>query len=341
MTTLPLLFSVLLVCVRGQSKLPGFNANIHDSTVSGLSSGGFFAVQLHVAYSATFSGAAIFAGGPYDCAEGSVETAFQQCMYAFIPPNFEKFIKITDTRVAAGMLDATSNLANARVYMFSGTVDTTVKQTVMDSLYSYYTHYITNGSVVYEKTWKAAHTFPTDETTNINPCTISIKPFISNCKYDGAGIALNQLYSNLNARNNGTLSGQFIEFDQSQFLPDPESKGLANTGYAYVPSSCASGAACRIHISLHGCEQSYEFVQMKYVQNTGFNKWADTNDIVVLYPQTHKTEITPSNPDGCWDWWGFDGASTYDTNLGVQMKAIYAMLVQATSGANSTKLTLY
>jgi len=329
------LLSIFAVTCWSQSKLPGYNADIHESTVSGLSSGGFFAVQMHVAYSSTFLGAAVFAGGPYDCAQGSEEMAFQQCMYAFIPPNFEKFVKITDTRVASGLLDATSNLADSRVFMFSGTVDTTVKQTVMDSLYSYYTHYITNGSVLYEKTMKAAHTFPTDQAINTNPCTLSMTPYISNCKYDGAGVALNQLYSGLQPRNNGTLSGQIISFDQSQFLPNPTSKGLASTGYAYVPSSCASGAACKIHISLHGCAQNYESVQMKYVQNTGFNKWADTNDIVVLYPQTHKSTIFPANPEGCWDWWGFDGASTYDTNQGVQMKAIYAMLVQATSGSKA------
>ena len=43
------------------------------ATVSGLSSGGFMAVQLHVAHSATLvKGAGIVAGGPYYCAEGSI-----------------------------------------------------------------------------------------------------------------------------------------------------------------------------------------------------------------------------------------------------------------------------
>jgi poly(3-hydroxybutyrate) depolymerase len=38
-------------------------------TVSGLSSGGFFAHQVHVAFSGTVSGAAILAGGSYGCVE--------------------------------------------------------------------------------------------------------------------------------------------------------------------------------------------------------------------------------------------------------------------------------
>lgn len=36
-------------------------------SVSGLSSGAFFAVQMHVAYSGTFMGAGVFAGGPFYC----------------------------------------------------------------------------------------------------------------------------------------------------------------------------------------------------------------------------------------------------------------------------------
>jgi hypothetical protein len=41
----------------------------HAITVSGLSSGGFFAHQFHVAYSKLVNGAGIIAGGPYGCVE--------------------------------------------------------------------------------------------------------------------------------------------------------------------------------------------------------------------------------------------------------------------------------
>ncbi|MEZ5450219.1 MAG: hypothetical protein R3E89_15050 [Thiolinea sp.] len=39
-------------------------------TVSGLSSGAFMAVQLHVSHSARIRGAAVIAGGPYRCTAG-------------------------------------------------------------------------------------------------------------------------------------------------------------------------------------------------------------------------------------------------------------------------------
>jgi hypothetical protein len=39
-------------------------------TVSGVSSGGYFAQQMHVAFSSEILGAAIVAGGPYYCSQG-------------------------------------------------------------------------------------------------------------------------------------------------------------------------------------------------------------------------------------------------------------------------------
>jgi poly(3-hydroxybutyrate) depolymerase len=63
--------------------LPSYNVDPAFTSVSGLSSGGFMAVQLHVAFSATFkAGAGIVAGGPYYCAQGAVGTATGPCMAA-------------------------------------------------------------------------------------------------------------------------------------------------------------------------------------------------------------------------------------------------------------------
>lgn len=46
---------------------PALRIDRERITVSGLSSGGHMAHQLHVAYSDLFSGAAIIAGGPFGC----------------------------------------------------------------------------------------------------------------------------------------------------------------------------------------------------------------------------------------------------------------------------------
>lgn len=56
------------------------NHNITGTYVSGLSSGGYLANQLHVAYSGVFQGAGIFSAGAYDCAQNSLNTALYACM---------------------------------------------------------------------------------------------------------------------------------------------------------------------------------------------------------------------------------------------------------------------
>ena len=51
--------------------LQGYNVQKNQNSISGLSSGAFMTVQLHLAHSAKFVGAGIIAGGPYRCANRS------------------------------------------------------------------------------------------------------------------------------------------------------------------------------------------------------------------------------------------------------------------------------
>ena len=55
-----------------EPSLPALNADIAQTSVSGISSGAFMAVQYQIAFSALVKGAGIVAGGPYYCAAGSV-----------------------------------------------------------------------------------------------------------------------------------------------------------------------------------------------------------------------------------------------------------------------------
>ena len=95
----------------------------------------------------------------------------------------------------------------------------------------------------------------------------------------------------------------------------------------FVPKDCAQGAACRVHIALHGCAQDVGTVGKKFVELAGYNRWADANHIVVLYPQTTASPFAPFNPQSCWDWWGYvTGSNSYVTKSGKQIAAIKAML---------------
>ncbi len=56
--------------------------------------------------------------------------------------------------------------------------------------------------------------------------------------------------------------------------------------------------------------------------------WADTNNIILLFPQVLPDAM---HPEGCWDsnaWYGSD----YDQKSGVQMTAIMGMIAKITSG---------
>jgi len=293
------------------------------------------AVQMHVAYSSIMRGAGIFAGGPYNCAQGDLAEALGPCMKANTPPDVKASISTTDSRANSGSIDDPANLANQKVYMFSGTDDTTVYPAVMEALFEYYQNYIQNSSIYFENQIKAAHTQPTTDPTT-NACTRSYSPYVSYCEYDGAGMALNQIYGNLKPRNNGTLSGQMLEFDQSQFLSNPTGYSIAKTGYVYVPAACKENQTCTLHVAFHGCLQNYGSVGTAYIDNSGYNEWADSNNIVVLYPQTTKSLSNPSNGNACWDWWGYNNnPNTYDTQSGYQMNMVFKMIQQITSGFDS------
>jgi hypothetical protein len=71
-----------------------------------------------------------------------------------------------------------------------------------------------------------------------------------------------------------------------------------------------------------------------FVERTGYNSWADTNHLIVLYPQTESSPFLPLNPDACWDWWSdVDHLDSYVTKSGSQIRAIKAMLDRLTSAA--------
>lgn len=336
------LFSCLLACLLGgllacshtssavgATVLPQYNVSVNEVSVSGLSSGAYMAAQMHFAYSKTIrKGAGIVAGGPVYCSQGNVLIATGPCMADSGSRNLPYLGSVISIWSSNGYIDPVSNLASSRVYLFSGTLDSTVRQAVMNDLRSMYGNYLPAASISYKNDLAAEHTMPTDFFGN--SCSVNGPPYVSNCNFDTAGEILKWLYGPLAPRNVSTLGGSFINFDQSAFWGNfnPTAHGMASTGYAYVPAACGAGQACRLHVALHGCKQSVATVGTAFYQNAGYNRWADTNKIVVLYPQAG---TTAANPNGCWDWWGYDDLN-FPAKSGGQMVAIKTMIDRITSG---------
>lgn len=319
--------------------LPALNIDTTQITVSGLSAGGFMANQLGYAYPSIFKGVGVFAGGPYMCAGHSNYTA---CMYnASISAGMLSTMQADINNWSGTANDNKALVAGQKIYMFVGNSDYTVGPNPMNAVQTQYTNNgVPAANLEYVKRASTAHVFPTDfDSTGNNACSSSASPYISNCGYDGARAALTKFYGTLAARNNAPAASNYIEFNQGAFTSNP---GMAATGWVYVPASCASGTVCKLHVALHGCQQNYATIGDKFIKSTGYTRWADTNGIVVLFPQTRvdsssrATSASGSlaNPNGCWDWIGWYG-SNFAQKAGMQQAAIKAMVDQLASGAGS------
>lgn len=309
--------------------LTGYGADAKRTTVSGLSSGGYMAVQLQIAYSASFVGAGVVAGGPYYCAQGIALFALF-CMGEVPPaaPGASTMVGAAKAAASTQEIDSLANLKHRRVYVFSGKKDDVVLQAAVDATVDALQQLGVAGTrMKYVNDLPAGHAFIAPGVGNA--CDANAAPYISHClvagkDYDQAGEILQHLYAQPALHAPAALSSRaVVAFDQRPF--GSAAALMADTGFVYVPQACeAAGARCRVHVALHGCAQSAESVGNLFTSDTGYNRWADTNKIVVLYPQVDKSVLMP-NPQGCWDWWGYTGGN-YAYKSAPQMKAIMAMV---------------
>jgi hypothetical protein len=300
--------------------LPGLGAD-EAATVSGLSSGAYMAVQLHVAHSARIKGAGAVAGGPYYCAQGSLRTAYYNCMKpgSFLPlPSIATLRAQTETLSNQRRIDPTANLASSRAWLFTGANDQTVTPEVVEGLYAFYSAYKTVTVIVRDKL--AGHAMVTEEAGN-KDCAATRSPFINDCDYDAAGALLQHLLGPL-APPAASPGGRLESFDQTPF--GGHSISMDGEGYVYIPQACET-PGCRVHVAFHGCRQGRVAVKDRFAREAGYNRWADTNRIIVLYPQAIARWWWIYNPNGCWDWWGYSGAR-YHTKDGAQIRAVKSML---------------
>lgn len=314
--------SSLFACFPLLAATPTLQLNLEKVSVSGLSSGGYMATQFHIAYSNWVKGIGIIATGPYYCAQGSIATALNQCVN-----KLEGTLPLEDLQTQLesyqqqGLVAPIENLSNSKVWMLHGKLDTRVIEPVMDGLYQQYSAWVQPKSIVYSKNANFAHHFPTRN--HGAKCGVSEAPFLGNCDYDAAGKMLSFIIDDVSAPNNNK-KGELVEFDQ-QKMGGNAAESLADIGYFYIPQSCKT-TECKVHINFHGCNQNAEKIGTDYVNNNGLNRWADTNQMIILYPQTKSSMMLPLNPQACWDWWGYTD-DKYATNQGQQIRAVRNMIL--------------
>jgi poly(3-hydroxybutyrate) depolymerase len=339
--------------------LPTLNLDVKETSVSGISSGGFMTTQFLIAHSSIVKGAGVVAAGPFYCAQGNVLKATTRCSCTLDPESkvcnvtpsdadLPVLISTTQEMAQAGLIDSPSNITHQRVATFAGGQDPIVPPPVVKQLGEYLKAMgLPPENLSANVTSGAGHTMPTIAFGNA--CSLTQEPYIGRCGVDAAGKILNWIYGRLNPPAKGRLKGKYIEFDQKAYVPAGASArylwetGLDNSGWLYVPEACMAGAKCRLHIALHGCKQGQSFLPLHpppggglyygttFVKHAGYAPWADTNNIVVLFPQA--VSIPFKNPYGCWDWWGYTDAH-YADRQSVQIGTLRAMVERLASGAH-------
>lgn len=348
--------AALMLPAHAAPLLPALNIDIKQTSVSGISSGGFMTVQFQVAHSAIVKGAGVIAGGPFNCSQADVMRAVASCSCTGEPAvacavsensaDVPELVKDARAMVGKGLIDPVSGVASQRILTVSGAKDTLVPPAIAHQLAAFYAALgVPAANLSPISLANAGHTMPTPHFGIA--CDKENEPYIGKCGYDTAGQILSWIYGPLQAPA-AKPHGKFIQFDQKAYVPsDIKSTytwrtGLDTTAWAYVPDSCAKGEQCRVHIALHGCKQGQSYLPLTpppggglyngttFVKNTGYQRWADNNKLVILYPQA--VTIPFSNPNGCWDWWGYTGAD-YATKNAVQIRTLRAMVDALAAGA--------
>ena len=245
------------------------------------------------------------------------------------------------------MIDDPANIAHQRVFTFTGGKDDTVPGPVVAQLNGFFAALgMPARNLLATSLPDAGHGMPTESYGK--ECAVTGEPYINKCHFDAAGKLLGWIYGPLKPARIGAPQGRFILFDQTLYIADRfnalwNSSGLDSSGWLYVPDACAKGSKCRLHIALHGCKQGQSYLPLEptadggsrygttFVKHAGYDAWADSNDLVVLFPQAVSIPFT--NPNGCWDWWGYTGAH-YADQRGVQIGALRAMVDRLGSGAH-------
>ncbi|WP_230389636.1 extracellular catalytic domain type 2 short-chain-length polyhydroxyalkanoate depolymerase [Vibrio nitrifigilis] len=314
--------------------LPSVGANINETSVSGLSSGGFMASQLYLSHSSIMAGVGIVAGGPYLCAQSwpmpGLTNAVMACMAPQLKemgPNTSKLIRVTKGLARDGDIDDLQRLKSAHFYFFSGKNDSTVNTIVVNQAVELYKALgVSEKQINYDKTVNAGHAFIVNN-KQANKCNTSKAPFINDCGFSQAERILATIYPNLDKTPQTPLP-QAVPFNQSVFIKAKKT-GMDDTGYVYIPPQCKTGTSCAVHVVFHGCQQGATVIGDKFYNGTGYNAYANANNIIMLYPQLHvsprETSVEPYNPKGCWDFWGYSGSDYFDKKA-PQISAVYRMI---------------
>lgn len=313
--------------------LPSLDAGKEDASVVGISSGGYMATQLAVAFPERFAAVGVLAAGPWGCAEGSLNRALNHCMTtADGEPSLDRLENRRRRYESAQLVGPREALSQLRVYVWHGEDDEVVEPVLGDLLAAQWERWLASPEQLHvERREETGHGWPVrlhdaPPPQLLGDCQQGGGSYLLACDDDVAGDMLSFLYPERESQSAG--QGQLRAFDQSVFAVS----GMADSGFVFIPEGCEQGG-CEVTLALHGCQMSEDAIDDTFVRHSGLNEWAAAHRQIVLYPQA---ESSMMNPQGCWDWWGYAERSSrltpqHDTREGAQVEALMAMLARLQS----------
>ncbi|SDM94102.1 alpha/beta hydrolase-fold protein [Vreelandella arcis] len=318
--------------------LPALDAKQQDTSVVGVSSGGYMATQLAVAFPEHFSGLGVLAAGPWGCSGGSLIRALNTCMTT---ESGEPSLDRLDTRrrryESAQQVGSQEALSRLRVFLWHGADDEVVEPELGDLLAAQWERWLASPEQLRViRREETGHGWPVrlnDDPPSpqvLGDCQQGGGSYLLACDDDVAGQMLSFLYPERESQSEG--QGQLSTFDQSPFAVN----GMGDTGFIYLPEGCEQGG-CPITLALHGCQMGQDAIGDAFARHSGLNDWAATHGQIIVYPQATSTL---KNPQGCWDWWGYAEralplTALHDTREGVQVEALMAMLEHLQASPNN------
>lgn len=265
------------------------------------------------------------------CAGGLVERALYACTDDTLPLDLSALELGTTTAGASGLLDL-SGVAGSPVWLFHGMSDGTVKAPVANAAATLYSQL--GADLIYVNTSLANHSWVSP--LGAQACTVSESPYTAQCgDYDPQADFLSHLLRRpVSPRNSGAATGSLRTFSQDSYTFDrwalpAADLSMDDTGYVYVPEQCSSGAVtCDVFLVLHGCEQCVSLVGRDLIDEANLNEYADTNSLIIVYPQTIPLVAgVVLNPEACWDWWGYlADDDLYASRGGYQIEVLVDMI---------------
>ena len=302
-------------------------------TVSGQSAGGSMAIQHLVAYSHSVDGAAIVAGSPYGC--GAVPLDQWICFTGpFGTLDEDRALRYIRERRESGLIDAPVwlRLRRTPLLLFSGSKDHVVWQDVMRATARQLEALAAPGQVASVFNTSASHVWSIDHgDCSCGDCALELGDGVccdvNNCLYDLSGDMLSRFYGPA-LRQRSTPLPRLHWVAQWPFVPAhaarlPTPARMLEWAIVYVSSGCErEPSRCRLHVNYHGCTANDWKQRREWVRHIDLNEYAESNDLVVVYPQAAGNNATGT---GCWDW--FDaGDADFDTRRGSQLSTVTALI---------------